>query len=110
MVKVEYEKLLVEHKTIVSQCIKRKVRVDFYLPRNITEPSSLSLLLINDGQNLEEISFSLILDQLIESGQIEPVFCVGIHAGKDRRNEYGTSDTLDYEGRGTTATAYQNFI
>ncbi|MFL5740774.1 MAG: alpha/beta hydrolase [Flavisolibacter sp.] len=110
MVKMEYEKLVVEQKTIASEFLKRKVRVDFYLPRNISDPSSLSLLLINDGQNLEEMNFSLMVNQLMESAQIHPLFCVGIHAGKDRRNEYGTSGTLDYEGRGTTAQSYQNFI
>ena len=41
---------------------------------------------------------------------ITPLMCVGIHCGKDRKNEYGTVDVLDYKGRGTKAKAYQQFI
>ncbi|MDQ6608420.1 MAG: esterase family protein, partial [Bacteroidota bacterium] len=38
------------------------------------------------------------------------LLCVGIHCNKDRKEEYGTANELDYEGRGTKAKAYQQFI
>ena len=102
--------LVVEQIAFASQRLKRHVIVDFYLPKNIDDPGSLSLLLINDGQNLEEMKFSTMVDALLQSGQISPVLCVGIHAGKDRKNEYGTAKILDYEGRGAKAAAYNQFI
>src|SRR4051812_15879076 len=101
--------LVVEQKQIASVCLKRTVTVDFYLPENI-DPADLSLLLINDGQNLAEMNFTELLGGLIASQQITPVFCAGIHAGKDRKNEYGTAKVLDYEGRGVRAVAFQQFI
>jgi iron(III)-enterobactin esterase len=102
--------LMIEQKAIASTHLKRYVIVDLYLPKNITDPSSMSLLLINDGQDLPDMKFGAMLDQLLASGQVEPLFCAGIHCNKDRRNEYGTADVLDYEGRGTTAAAFQDFV
>jgi enterochelin esterase-like enzyme len=111
MVTKDLPDLVVEHKTILSSYLKRNVVVDFYLPRNVAGPAGLSLLLINDGQNLEEVNFASMLGQLIGSNHIAPLFCVGIHAGKDRKNEYGTAGVPDYLGRGgTKAEAYQEFI
>jgi enterochelin esterase-like enzyme len=102
--------LMVEQKAIASKYLKRYVIVDCYLPKNIQSPNDLSLLLINDGQDLEEMKFSAMLNQLIAENEIAPLFCVGIHAGKDRKNEYGTAKILDYEGRGAKAEAYNQFI
>jgi enterochelin esterase-like enzyme len=86
------------------------VIVDLYLPKNIIDPSQLSLLLINDGQNLEEMNFAQLLHGLIFSGNIQPLVVVGIHADKHRLQEYGTSGIRDYEGRGARASDYQQFV
>jgi iron(III)-enterobactin esterase len=102
--------LIVEQLALPSTDLKRQVIVDFYLPKNIADPASLSLLLINDGQNLEEMPFSEMLNGLLETNQVRPLLCAGIHAGRDRRNEYGTTDIPDYEGRGSKADAYEQFI
>ncbi|MFL5773366.1 MAG: alpha/beta hydrolase [Flavisolibacter sp.] len=101
---------MIEQKAIDSTWLNRIVIVDFYLPKNISQPDKLSLLLINDGQNLEEMKLGLMLNQMIESRQVTPLLCVGIHAGKDRKNEYGTAGITDYLGRGTRAEEYHQFI
>lgn len=106
----ELPNLLVEQIAIASTSLKRQVIVDLYLPKNIADPTQLSLLLINDGQDLEEMKFSKMLDQLLDSAQIRPLLCAGIYAGKDRKNEYGTARILDYEGRGAKAARYNDFI
>lgn len=100
----------VEQKAIASRYLNRYVIVDLYLPKSITAPAQSSLLLINDGQDLSGMKFSKILDGLFGSGQIRPLLCVGLHAGKDRKNEYGTAKISDYEGRGARAAAYDRFI
>jgi predicted alpha/beta superfamily hydrolase len=102
--------ILVEQRAIASAKLKRYVIVDFYLPKNIPNPSSLSLLVINDGQSLDEMPFAPQLNGLLSAGQIEPLLCVAIHCNKDRREEYGTATTLDYEGRGKKSAAHQSFI
>ncbi len=102
--------ILVEQRAVPSKHLKRYVIVDCYLPKNIADPSSLSLLLINDGQDLDSMPFATIHTGLLSSSQMAPLFCVGIHCNKDRREEYGTAHTLDYAGRGKKSAAYQQFI
>lgn len=106
----ELQGLLVEQKAIASRFLKRHVIIDCYIPKKISSIKNLSLLLINDGQDLEEICFAALLNQLMDGNEIDPLLCVGIHAGKHRRNEYGTAKILDYEGRGAKAAAYNQFI
>jgi enterochelin esterase-like enzyme len=102
--------ILVEQATIESTHLQREVKVDFYLPRNVHDPSQLSLLFINDGQNMEEMGFESILDGLISSRTIQPLACVAIHAGEERKLEYGVAGHPDYLGRGNKAGLYTSFI
>ena len=51
-----------------------------------------------------------MLSQMIGANEIQPILCVGIHAGKERRHEYGTARILDYEGLGVKAEAYNQFV
>lgn len=102
--------LRIEQKTIASTFLKRHVIIDCYLPKNVSSPNALSLLLINDGQDLEEMRFTSILNQMLEANEIAPLLCVGIHAGRGRKNEYGTAKILDYQGFGAKAKAYNQFI
>lgn len=110
MLTADLSNLIVEQKCIASKILKRYVIVDCYLPKNIAAPDSLSLLIINDGQDLEEMKFSSMLNQMMEANEISAVLCVGIHANKDRKNEYGTAAVLDFAGRGAKASLYQKFI
>ncbi len=102
--------VLMEQKIMTSSFLGREVIVDFYLPKNINDSSGLSLLLINDGQDLPKMQFDRMLDEMIVNNHISPLLCVGIHAGKDRRLEYGTAKILDYKNRGAKAAAYNQFI
>lgn len=102
--------VLVEHFIITSSFLKRDVEFDIYYPPNYDEVTDISLLLINDGQDLRKMGFENILDDLYTGNDLQPLLCVGIHCSADRRNEYGTARILDYKGRGTTALAYQNFV
>jgi hypothetical protein len=50
---VDKESLIViESALLESEHLKRSVIVDFYLPVNVSQPEEMSLLLINDGQDL----------------------------------------------------------
>lgn len=102
--------IIVEQRAVASSFLKRYVVVDFFLPKDIPNPSALSLLVINDGQSLDEMPFAPLLNGLLSSGQIQPLLCVGLHCNKDRREEYGTANVLDYEGRGHKSDAHQQFI
>ena len=102
--------IIVINHVFSSECLDREVKVDCYIPTTVSDPSSLSLLLINDGQDLRTMQFEKILDDLNKKRSIEPLFCVGIHCSPDRKNEYGTAKILDYKGRGAKASLYTRFI
>lgn len=102
--------ILIENTSIRSEFLNREVKINFFLPRNVADPTQISLLLINDGQNLEEVGFLRILDSLYSEKLIEPLLCAGIHAGKERKMEYGVASQTDYIGRGAKAGLYTSFI
>ena len=89
-----------------SAFLRRSVRLDCYLPDPVEDPSTLRLLLFNDGQDLAAMG----LPDMLETRQGPPLLCVGIHAGKDRIREYGTAVRADYMGRGAKAFLYTHFI
>jgi enterochelin esterase-like enzyme len=102
--------ILLENKKILSPSLGREVLVDFYLPANVPDPAAMSLLILNDGQNMEEMGFREILTSLYAGGQIRPLLCVAVHAGTERKMEYGIASTPDYLGRGAKAAGYTAFI
>lgn len=102
--------ILLESASLESEHLQRSVIVDFYLPVNVQHPEDMSLLLINDGQDLPKFGFDGLLQGLYEAQAIRPALCVGIHAGPERKMEYGTAATPDYKGRGAKAALYTRFI
>lgn len=99
-----------EHHVLSSIFLERDVKVDCYYPSGMATFEDISLLLINDGQDLPKMPFTDILEELYETKEIVPLFCVGIHCAIDRKNEYGTAKIQDYKGRGARAYLYNAFI
>jgi enterochelin esterase-like enzyme len=110
MLREKVDNITVENHILTSKFLKREVKVDCYLPVNVDIPADMSLLLINDGQDLVTMHFEKILDLLYQQNAIAPVFCVGMHCSSDRKNEYGTAKILDYKGRGAKADLYMQFV
>ncbi len=102
--------ILIEQDTIASQYLERDVLIDVYIPANAIWPERTALLLINDGQDLHKMPFEEILDELTSNGEIEPLICVGIHCGPERKREYGTAYSADFKGRGDKAGMYTKFV
>jgi enterochelin esterase-like enzyme len=102
--------ILVEVDTIKSEFLQRDVKVDFFLPQNVADPSQLSLLLINDGQDMEKMGFESILEKLYTENLIEPLLSVAIHCGANRKMEYGVAGVPDYKGWGGSADLYTSFL
>lgn len=82
--------------------------LDLYFP--LPEYLPCDLLLINDGQDLITMDFKKILQKLYDVNEIKPLFCVGIHCGPDRKNEYGTANVLNEKGQGAKASLYTRFV
>ncbi len=102
--------ILLETAVLESVPLNRNVQVDFYLPTWVEDPSSLSLLLINDGQDLQALGLLPILDDLYAGGHISPVLCAGIHTCAERKMEYGVATVADYQGWGAKASEYTEFV
>lgn len=100
----------VEIFTIFSKYLKREVKVDCYLPIAVINPAEISLLIINDGQDLVTMKFETILESLYAQNEISPILCVGLHCSADRKNEYGTARIPDYKGRGAKSALYALFV
>lgn len=102
--------IVIDKKTIYSDFLERDVTVDVYLPKGLSQYENLSLLLINDGQDLPKMPFSDILDNLYSENLIEPLICVAVYCGPERAMEYGTQFSADYKGRGAKAGLYRKFV
>ena len=102
--------ILVKNTVLQSDWLEREVKVDFYLPPSQIAASIPGLLLINDGQNMAELGLETILENLYADNRIEPLVCVAIHAGEERKMEYGVAAQSDYQGRGARASAYTSFV
>ncbi len=110
MHKEKPQSILVEETELSSAYLERDVKIDFYLPTHVKHPEKMSLLLVNDGQDLPKMPFDAILNDLYYYEDIEPILCVGIHCGPDRKMEYGIASQPDYLGRGAKASEYTRFI
>ncbi|MES1221325.1 MAG: alpha/beta hydrolase-fold protein [Bacteroidota bacterium] len=95
---------------ISSGFLQRKVEVDIYLPHHISDPLRMNLLLINDGQDMKVAGLQKILKELNAENALKPLMCIGIHAGAERRMEYGVASQADYSGRGAKAGLYSSFV
>jgi enterochelin esterase-like enzyme len=103
--------ILTESECTTSAFLSREVKLDFYLPEQLPGNSSLSLLLINDGQDLEKMGFVSILEKLYAKKEIKrSILFVGIHCGPERKREYGVAGHPDYKGRGDKADSYTSFV
>ena len=102
--------VLTENIVLESEELEREVIIDFFLPKNVSDPSNLNLLLINDGQDMKELGMEKILNRLYADNIIEPVLCAAVHAGEERKMEYAVASQPDYLGRGAKAGFYTSFI
>jgi enterochelin esterase-like enzyme len=93
---------------VQSTFLSRQVKVDVYEKKASCPLSPVALLLINDGQDLTSMNFAHVLEQHVHT--VCRLICVGIHAGTERKQEYGVAGIPDYMQRGASASAYASFI
>jgi enterochelin esterase-like enzyme len=93
-----------------SAFLDRVVKLDAYLPIMHHPANGMSLLIVNDGQDLPKMPFAPIIDDLLKNDLINPIMVVGIHCNEDRKLEYGTADLLDFMNRGARARYHRKFV
>jgi enterochelin esterase family protein len=107
----EKEMTITENKiTIHSDHLKRNVIVTLFLPGETDNGEPLSLLLLNDGQEAENLQLAETLGELLNTNRVKPVLVAAIHAGNERLLEYGAAGKPDFKKRGSKAALYTEFI
>ncbi len=101
---------IVESFNLASDYLDRMVKLDAYLPKEIQNPEQITLLIINDGQDMATLGLAPMLDNMLEAGAITPILAVGIHCNEYRKLEYGTADVLDYQMFGSRARYHRKFV
>ncbi len=97
-------KVSVETIELYSEHLDRSVKIDFY-HTDVDNKSGMSLLLINDGQDVEKMDIDNILNDASK-----PLLIAAIHCGLERKREYGMSVAPNADGWGDKASAYEQFI
>lgn len=96
--------------SLYSVPLRRSVRLDVILPPDYQKTNDVyPVLYLNDGQDLERLRMTTVLDSLYEKKAVRPFVLVAVHAG-DRIQEYGTAATADYMHRGSKAGLYTDFV
>lgn len=91
-----------------SAFLDRKVKVRIYLPQ--TEGNINGSLILNDGQDMEQLRLVETLSGLINYEDFPPIVVVAIHANENRMKEYGIAGFPDYKNRGKRAWRHSHFI
>jgi iron(III)-enterobactin esterase len=85
--------------------------VDLLLPPDDPRhPQQLSLLILNDGQDLDALRLPETLAALSAARQITPLAIAAVHATSDRLHEYGTAGIANADGLGSRADAYSALV
>ncbi|GAA4047711.1 hypothetical protein GCM10022409_37550 [Hymenobacter glaciei] len=93
-----------------SVSLGREVELSILLPPGPVGSGPLPVLYLNDGQDLERLHLQATLDMLYASGALQPFVVVAPHANEQRVQEYGTAGHPDFNGRGSLADAYTEFV
>jgi len=92
---------------IHSIYLEREVTCTVLIPENTTPGN---LLLLNDGQDTQDLNLKAALQYQYDRNGIAPVLVAAIHAGENRIQEYGIADKPDFKNRGAKADLYEQFI
>jgi len=95
---------------LASACLARDVELTLLLPPAGAGTAPFPVLYLNDGQDLERLGLQATLDGLYARGAVQPFLLVGIHATEARVQEYGTAAHADFNGRGSRAQVYTEFV
>ncbi len=96
---------------LASSFLAREVELSILLPpADLAVPARYPVLYLNDGQDFERLHLQATLDALYARGAVRPFILVGVHANELRVQEYGTAGYPDFNGRGSLAGVYAQFV
>lgn len=102
--------IMIKKETIASRYLNRRVTIDLYVYKGSPlSTSGYRWLIFNDGQDLDRMRFDTIPGNSRNGISKQNILVAGVYP-QERLNEYGTSSSADYMGRGRDASLYAQFI
>jgi enterochelin esterase family protein len=95
---------------INSEALAREVNCTLLIPQEYNGSEPLNLLLLNDGQEIENLNLHTTLQDLYDTNKIKATAVVAINCGDERIQEYGVAGHPDFKKRGDKAAEYTQFI
>ena len=95
--------------SVYSRHLQKHVDLEILSTPIPDNKSSYNLLLLNDGQDIENLRVKTIIDSLYKKKLISPLVVVAINA-YNREDEYGISGYVGYKKSGTSAAKYSAFV
>jgi enterochelin esterase family protein len=95
---------------IQSTNLDREVSYTLFIPQEYVGGEPLNLLLLNDGQEAENLHLHDTLQDLYNVGRLKPTVVAAINCGDERIQEYGIAGHPDFKKRGSKAAEYTKFI
>lgn len=94
---------------IYSRHLQEHIKLTIISTPPTEDKRNMNLLLLNDGQDADQLGVKEIVDSLYRKKIIQPLVVVAIHAG-NRMQEYGVSGLPDVKNNGSRADKYTSFI
>jgi enterochelin esterase-like enzyme len=95
--------------SVYSRHLQKHIDVEVISTPVPKEKSSFNLLILNDGQDIEQLRVKEIVDSLYKRKLLKPLVVVAVNAF-DRMQEYGVAGYTDYKNNGTSAEKYSAFV
>lgn len=94
---------------LYSRHLQRQVKLTIISTPIPDDKSELNLLVLNDGQEADDIRVTAIVDSMYRTKQIGPLVIAGIQPG-DRKKEFGIADKKTGNQTGEKADHYDSFF
>ena len=95
--------------SVYSRHLQRHVKLTIINTPVPDDKNSFNLLLLNDGDDIDQLRVKEITDSLYKKKLIQPLVVVAIHTS-DRMKELGIGDYPDYKNNGSNAAKYSAFV
>ena len=95
--------------SVYSRHLQRHVKLTIINTPVPDDKNSFNLLLLNDGDDIDQLRVKEITDSLYKKKLIQPLVVVAIHTS-DRMKELGIADYPDYKNNGSSAAKYSAFV
>lgn len=94
---------------LYSRHLQRQVKLTIINTPIPDDKAAINLLVLNDGQQADDIQLTAAIDSLFKADQLQPLVVVAVHAG-NRKEEFGIADTKSANNAGEKADHYDSFF